>query len=171
MYALLYCQSHFQLFERRKKCAIRREIPIMQALNEKFMSDEESDAEDKSAFVRRSLKWRSEKLNELLKKLDERYLKSREKKDNSRPMKNRKLGSPSDRSPPANAPDWAITTDNNGLEAVETEVLSGICSTSHSPLGSGQSTSNSPLGSAEITSDCEDSETDDWIYQVTGVRA
>ena len=37
----------------------------MQALNEKYMSDEETDVEDQQSFVKRSLKWRSEKLNEL----------------------------------------------------------------------------------------------------------
>jgi hypothetical protein len=52
-----------QLFERRKKCTKGREEPIMSALNEKFMSDEETDFEDGSMLVRRTVTWRSEKLS------------------------------------------------------------------------------------------------------------
>ena len=34
----------------------------MQALGEKFMSDEETDTEDRNTLVKRTPKWRSEKL-------------------------------------------------------------------------------------------------------------
>jgi len=39
-----------QLFERRTKYAAGREVPVMQALNEKFMSDEETDSEDSNSL-------------------------------------------------------------------------------------------------------------------------
>jgi hypothetical protein len=96
----------------------------MQVLNEKFMSDEETDTEDRSTLVKRTPKWRSEKLNELLCKLDDRYIKSREKKDSIRPMKPRKTGSPSDRSPPKSAPDWALADLCPTVAAIEEERFS-----------------------------------------------
>ena len=74
----------------------------MQALSEKFMSDEETDDENNSSLIKRSLTWRSEKLNKLIVKLDERYFHSRERKENSKPMKNRRKGNPSERLPLAN---------------------------------------------------------------------
>ena len=83
----------------------------MNALNEKFMSDEETDSEDSNMLVRRTVTWRSEKLNLLIKKLDERHLQLRQKQENSKPMKSRKTGTPSDRLAPASVHDyhWAIT--------------------------------------------------------------
>lgn len=72
------------------KCAIGREVPVMQALNEKYMSDEETDTEDNNALLKRSPTWRSEKLNKLIQKLDQRYMDKRRKKENSKPMKIRK---------------------------------------------------------------------------------
>ena len=124
----------------------------MQALGEKFiMSDEETDIEDKQSFVKRSLKWRSEKLNDLLKKLDDRYARSREKKDNVRPMKTRKVGNPSDRSPPANAPIWALAaTGSTNINA---------------PDGSESSDSSRPNSDIE-----DDPEMNDWLSNVTGVN-
>ena len=85
----------------------------MQALSEKFMSDEETYEEDCNPFVKRTLTWRSENLNELIKKLDHRYMSSREKKDRSKPLKVRKLGLPSERLPPLCAPKWAINATDN----------------------------------------------------------
>ena len=45
---------------------MRIEIKIMQSLNEKFMSDEETDPED-STSLKRSPSWQCEKLNSLIK--------------------------------------------------------------------------------------------------------
>lgn len=46
----------------------------MQALNEKYMSDEETDNEDNNTLLKRSPMWRSEKLNKLIQKLDQYYM-------------------------------------------------------------------------------------------------
>ena len=43
------------------------EIKVIQSLNEKFMSDEETDTEDSKSFIKRSPSWRCEKLNALIK--------------------------------------------------------------------------------------------------------
>ena len=53
------------------------EIKVIQSLNEKFMSDEETDTEDSKSFIKRSPSWRCEKLNALIKKLDKRHLKKK----------------------------------------------------------------------------------------------
>ena len=64
------------------KHAVGREIVVILALNEKFMSDEETDSEDGNTFLRRSPTWRSDKLNRLIQKLDRCYVDSRKKKPN-----------------------------------------------------------------------------------------
>ena len=56
----------------------------MQSLNEKFMSDEETDAEDDKSFIKRSPTWQCEKLNTLIHKLDKRHFK---KRNTSKPSK------------------------------------------------------------------------------------
>ena len=38
---------------------------MVQALNKKFMSDEETDSEDGNTFLKRFPTWRSDKLNKL----------------------------------------------------------------------------------------------------------
>ena len=120
----------------------------MQALSEKFMSDEETDEEDCNSFVKRALTWRSEKLNELIKKLDHRYMSSREKKDRSKPLKVRKLSLPSERLPPLCAPKWAINaTDNIDMNAPVSLDLS-------SQIENSESLSDSSVSPAlSITSD------------------
>ena len=65
------------------KYAIRRQMTIMQKLNEKYMSEEETDHEDGSVLVKRSLPWRSQALNKLITKLDQEYLK---RKDHLKPQ-------------------------------------------------------------------------------------
>ena len=50
------------------------------------MSDEETDLEDSETFIKCIPKWRSNKLNKLIEKLDERYVRLREK-DNCKPCK------------------------------------------------------------------------------------
>lgn len=76
----------------------------MQALNEKFMSDEESDTENSGVLIKRSLSWRSDNLNKLMEKLDSRYIKQR---THSKPLKPRSIGPLSQRQQPSKAPGWA----------------------------------------------------------------
>ena len=75
----------------------------MQSLSEKYMTDEETDSDDDT-----TLPWRSTKCERFLKTLDDRYVESREKKNNSKPLKPRKVGPNSERSPPQNVVSWAI---------------------------------------------------------------
>ena len=63
-------------------------------------TDEDTDTEDSERFIKHIPEWRSEKLNELIKKLDERCTHSREK-GGSKPTKARKLGLPLKRPVPA----------------------------------------------------------------------
>lgn len=159
----------------------------MQSLGEKYMSDEESDTEDPQALIKRSPTWRSEKLGLLLQKLDERYARSREKKDNSKPLKVRKVGPSSQRSSPANAPHWAVEMTGHSLDSSpNSSLLSSpstpsdipLPSTSSTPTTSGTLTSRSlplstpvsPIQDDTIGSD-SDPEFDTWISGVTGVRA
>ena len=83
----------------------------MQSLGEKYMTDEETDSDDDTTLVKRSLPWRSTKCERFLKKLDDRYVESREKKNNSKPLKPRKVGPDSERLPPQNAITWAVNDE------------------------------------------------------------
>ena len=49
----------FLLFERRVKYVMRIEIKVMQSLNKKFMSDEDTDPEDDTTF-KKSPSWQCE---------------------------------------------------------------------------------------------------------------
>ncbi|MCG8624944.1 MAG: hypothetical protein MJE68_23460 [Proteobacteria bacterium] len=77
------------------------------------MTDEETDSDDDTTLVKRSLPWRSTKCDRFLKTLDDRYVESREKKSNSKPLKPRKIGPNSERSVPKNAVNWAILCLND----------------------------------------------------------
>ena len=74
------------------------------------MTDEETDDDDNGVLIKRSPKWRHEKLTQLLSKLDKKYVKG-STSEKSRPLKPRKLGPYSERKPPANAPKWAIVNE------------------------------------------------------------
>ena len=39
------------------KVAVRRQIAVMKKLDEKYMSDEETDDDDNSVLIKRSLPW------------------------------------------------------------------------------------------------------------------
>ena len=138
----------------------------MNALNEKFMSDEETDSEDSNMLVRRTVTWRSEKLNLLIKKLDERYLQLRQKQENSKPMKGRKTGTPSDRLAPASVHDyhWAIT------DATIASTQSGD-PVPPNPHDQDTSTNSSPDLSLSDSEEEEDQEMASWIANVTGFHA
>ena len=86
---------------------------LLGKLNEKYMTDEETDTEN-DGFIKRTPKWRNSHLSKLLMKLDEKCSKS-SKMDKTRPMKPCRQGPYSDRMPPLNAPKWALS---NKLEEV-----------------------------------------------------
>ena len=64
---------YLQLFERRSSQSKGKERRLLKLLNEKVMSDEETDSDEANSFVKRSPPWRSHKLDRLFKALDERY--------------------------------------------------------------------------------------------------
>lgn len=95
--------SIIQLYERRISQAKGKEVHVMRQINEKLMSDEETDCEEPNSFTKRSPPWRSDKLNNLFRTLDGRYeLKQPTLK------KNRKVGPFTDRLRPQGVPTWAL---------------------------------------------------------------
>ena len=143
----------------------------MQALSEKFMSDEETDDENNSSLIKRSLTWRSEKLNKLIVKLDERYFHSRERKENSKPMKNRRKGNPSERLPLANSQIWAtispeLTFPVNSAPELTSPVNSAPELTS--PVNSAPVLTSPPLTSTpdNIELSCVDEDMDAWLSNI-----
>ena len=153
------------------KYAARNEIKVMQSLNEKFMSDEETDPEDGTSFIKRSPSWRCEKLNSLIKKLDKRHLK---KRNNSKPSKERRVGPESGRPPPSNAPSWAIVSPVAHAESDQDE-------DTHMPLSASLDTDDSITTSSgnhmqdKDMSDSSDIDSDpdleNWIQQATTTHA
>lgn len=89
--------SFEQLYDRRKKHAIGQEVSVMQSRGEEYMTDEETDSDDDTTLVKHSLPWRSTKCERFLKTLDDRYMESREKRNNSKPLTPRKVGPDSER--------------------------------------------------------------------------
>ena len=59
-----------------------KELNVIQSISEKYMTDEETDSEDNDVN-----KWRSAKCNQFLKKPDECYMLSGEKRSNSKTSK------------------------------------------------------------------------------------
>lgn len=110
------------------KVAVCRQMAVMQKLNEKYMSDEETDNEDSSVLIRRSLPWRSQPLNKLIMRLDQEYLK---KKDRLKPSKKRIDGTYSNRTPPVNAPSWAIVREEVPITASEDDTSTSISDPTH----------------------------------------
>lgn len=125
----------------------------MKQLNEKLMTDEETDTEEPNCFIRRSLPWRSEKLNRLFKTLDERH----DSKHDSSVRRNRKIGSPSERGYPKGLPAWSLSTPSTSLSTptpstssltpTPSPLISSRTSPSHitAVASSPQSTSSTPL--------------------------
>ena len=74
-----------------------------------------TDDEDRNTLIRRSPGWRSAALNKLIAKLDCKYLKK--KKDSSKPAKKRIDGTLSNRTPPSNAPRWALVSTSDSTIA------------------------------------------------------
>ena len=141
------------------------------------MSDEETDTEDSNTFLKRSLTWRSDKLNRLIQKLDKRYVDSRKRKENSKPLKNRKDGPLSERSQPACAPKWAIaevlqdrytSSCSSGSDDIPSLFPTAVTPDQYTP-------STSPAAAVsdcpnELSDNESDSDMDSWIYQVTGLQ-
>ena len=69
-----------------------KEVEIMQRLNEKAMTDEETDCDD-TMLVKRTPPWRNKKLTKLMKTLDSR----KDSKSDTIPKKERRTGRPSER--------------------------------------------------------------------------
>ena len=132
---------------------------MVQKLNEKYMSDEETDVEDNSLLLKHSPTWRSERLNTLIQKLDFRYMEARKKKENSKPLKARKDGSPSKRGKPPNPPKWAVKE----LDISDEDANPTVATTAPEEAPA----------SPEVLSDLEAPETDEidsWLYELTGVQ-
>lgn len=173
--------DHIQLYERRIKHAIGREIAFIKGLNVKFMSDEETDSEDSETFAKRTPKW-SNKLNKFIEKLDGRYVHSRERKDNSKPCKARKIGQPSERPIPVSAPKlattieltpWSFPSPSSGSSSDPTDTPSGSNATSECASPEYTSLNQSPPLSPQssVESDLEeDPEFDSWLAEATGVQ-
>ena len=128
------------------------------------MSDEETDSENAGGLIRRPLQWRSKQLNVLFEKLDQRYLQSRENKENVKPLKQRRTGQSSVRPAPKSAPQWAISE-----------------SYSHSTSSSDDSVSppESAFSETDSYSDHDDrhnspapeaDEDDEWMYEAAGLK-
>ena len=117
-------------------------------------------------------------IGKLLSKLDERYALARERKDNSKPLKLRKAGPFSQRLPPANAPQWAISTgdsvDSSGPASSASETVDDL---SDDPARSSEDLSfvddSQASGAPSPTPPVDengDPEMDAWISDVTGVH-
>ena len=139
------------------------------------MSDEESDSDD--SLVKRPLTWRSENLNKLISKLDKRFSSAREKKDNAKPMKVRKIGAPSTRLPPSISPNWAVQIADSELTSTSgtpSSVSSDL--ERDSPDSMNEIYSDHELYSAEIGNDFDQDtfssefEDDAWMYEAAGIQ-
>ena len=117
------------------------ERDLWRNLSAAFMSDEETDDENEG-FVVRKVGWRSNLLNRLIKKLDERYNLSRTRSTKCKTRCARHLGSPSLRSPPKDVPIWAISKPSHSipLSTIDLNTTDTTGSTSVQP-----STSQTPL--------------------------
>ena len=108
-----------------------KEVEIMQQLNEKAMTDEETDCDD-TVLVKRTPPWRNTKL---MKTLDSR----KDSKSDTIPKKERRTGRPSERSPPKNLPTWALR------DTCTSESYSSSLSDAFSPAPSQAISPESPM--------------------------
>ena len=81
-------------------------MEIMQQLNEKAMTDEETDCDDTdlNVLVKRTPPWHNNKLTKLMKSLDSR----KDFKFDIVPKKEHRTGHPSERTPPKDLPKWKL---------------------------------------------------------------
>ena len=120
-----------------------KEVNIMQKISEKMMTDEETDSEDEhSVLMKRHLPWRNKMLNKLIKTLDSR----RNEESDSAPKKQRKIGPPSERRPPKDAPKWVLQDSLPCSDGSSSPVPpSNVNSPGQSPLRSPLSLSSMPI--------------------------
>ena len=70
--------------------------------------DEGSDDEGRKLFIVRELVWRNEKVTQVFKQLDRYYETNMQKKRGRDQTMKRKIGNPSQREAPSNAPKFAL---------------------------------------------------------------
>lgn len=123
----------------------------MQQINEKVMTDEETDCDDKCSKVllTRMPPWHSKRLTKLMRTLDSR----KHAKADAAPKKERKMGSFSDRSPPSDIPKWGRATspslsDGSSSSPVSTQVNPPVPSPATSPQCPPIRQSSTPLHSS-----------------------
>lgn len=121
----------------------------MKTLNDKYMTDEETDDEN-GFLITRSPRWRNDRLSQLFYKLDKKY-KKYSKSEKSRPLKPRKPGPFTQRKPPTNAPKWALI-DKYMYHEVSSESVAES-SESESPLTSidGRAESTTTVTAGPVT--------------------
>ena len=153
---------------------------LLSKLSEKYMSDEETDAEN-DGFIRRSPKWRNGHLSKLFMKLDEKYSKS-SKTDKTRPMKPRRQGLCSERMPPLNAPQWALSKESAGSTSSNAEIETESDepqSVTDSGNNNGPTihesdvyvSTSDDINCEELNSDdCDDDDDSEWLFNVVGIE-
>ena len=82
----------------------------MKRLNDKFMTDEETDDSENGILIRRSPK-RHDRLTQLFSKLDKKYRRFSKSEKSRLTLKPRKPGPFTERKPPINAPKWALNDE------------------------------------------------------------
>ena len=120
MLVVLGCVNSFVLYLQKKR---EKEAAILKISNfteeqrtkwltvakREYISSEESGDDD--GIVVHPLPWRNDHVSKMFTKIDD-YIKNKKSAQAKRQMKVRRLGAPSKRAPPANAPDWAVIQSN-----------------------------------------------------------
>ena len=152
------------------KNATEKEKKILKMIDDKFMSDEETDAESSTLIIRR-LPWRSENLTKLLSHIDNRMA---SKKGIKPMMKVRRYGQDSERRPPSKHPSWAVTPLVNECNMTDEAGSTNAEISPDSESGSGSSsvsqrcTSESEESAEEESiNDCNrlDDDLDQWLEE------
>lgn len=143
----------FQLFDRRAKYLNQSERRLWKSLSAVYMSDEETD-DDEGGFIIHKPDWRSTIVVKLIDKLDQRYEKTRQSKEHSRPREQRRIGTPSIRPPPRNAPSWATNLSSEesspSQQSNPTTPASIISNASTPPCGSSSQTTPFRTAASDI---------------------
>ena len=114
-----------------------KEVEIMQQLNEKAMTDEETDCDDTdlNVLVKRTPPCRNNKPSKLMKRLDSR----KDFKSDTVPKKEHRTGHPSERSLPKGLPKWTLK------DTFTSEPYSSSLSNASSPTPSQTISPESPV--------------------------
>lgn len=87
-----------------------KKTKVLKVLGVQYMSSEEDiDDDDGRYFIVHPLPWRCKKLNSTFKKFVARHKENQNKRSNNQTMR-RKVGQPSERNPPPDAPSFAIAS-------------------------------------------------------------